>query len=415
MKKHCFIKLELLDFLTDQFKKKKRDLSGIAVISVQHLLETTGSMFESILDIGIPKDQIFITGKLYSNDSRTISKLKRIGLKLNDSSDDNTLGKYYELLKLDCINLWKMGLETLKGKNIDAIIILDDGGMLLKTIPDFAREQYRLIGIEQTSSGIKLNNDPKIPVINVARSLVKTNVEPAFISQAVIQKTRMKLLRLRPKKVGIIGFGSIGKGLYHDLKDSFDVLLYDINDNFKIEDKLIYQNHSSSLEDLYRKSDVIIGATGTDVSYIPIIGSLKSDKLLMSVSSGDIEFKSLLEACQSQISTKVSSIIDDIEVPTETGHKLTILRGGTPVNFDNNIHSVLPEYIQLTRGLLLLAIIQATSFSLKGLPRNGYVELDIEGQKQLLKKFISLEEVDLKNFEFSPPLLELLQQSEVYS
>jgi len=414
MKKSYFIKLPLLDFLIDQYQDKNQDLSGVAIISVQHLLETTGSMFESILDIGIPKDQIFITGKLYSNDPRTMSKLKKVGLSHTKSSDSIVLGKYYELLRQDCINLWKVTLEAIKNKDVHTIIVLDDGGMLLKTIPNFASEHYNLIGIEQTSSGVKLNSAPKIPVINVARSLVKTSVEPAFISQAVIQKTRMKLLKLRPKKVGIIGFGTIGKGLYHDLKNNFDLLLYDTNDSFEFEDKLIYQKHYTTLKELYLESDVIIGATGTDVSFVPIIDDLKSDKLLMSVSSGDIEFKSLLETCQVQRNLEVTSILEDIEVSNDAGYKLTILRGGTPVNFDNNIHSVLPEYIQLTRGLLLLAVMQAIKIVSKKNQDKGYIELDMKGQKILLEKFISLKEVDLKNFEFSPPLLELLQYTEAY-
>ncbi len=46
-----FANLNLLKYIINIRSKNLRDPSKVAVISVQHLLETTGSLFESLVDL----------------------------------------------------------------------------------------------------------------------------------------------------------------------------------------------------------------------------------------------------------------------------------------------------------------------------------------------------------------------------
>jgi hypothetical protein len=90
---------------------------------------------------------------------------------------------------------------------------------------------------------------------------------------------------------------------------------------------------------------------------------VSSDKSLISCSSEDIEFRSLLRFIQDTSVGKrhICSLLDDVIYETERKAKTQIYRGGLPINLDNSKEFERPVEIQLTRGLLLGAIIQAIS------------------------------------------------------
>jgi len=66
------------------------------------------------------------------------------------------------------------------------IIVLGYGGFALKNVPEDILQKYEVFGIEQTTSGIRLQNTfKKFPVIPVASSAAKTIIEPPIVSEAV--------------------------------------------------------------------------------------------------------------------------------------------------------------------------------------------------------------------------------------
>ncbi len=124
--------------------------------------------------------------------------------------------------------------------------------------------------------------------------------------------------------------------------------------------KDIYQDvtYCSSLVELINNSDILIGATGQDISSITWLENIYKNITLISVSSGDIEFKTLIKNCKSYLEHEVSSPLDTLSIRTKNNSKITILRGGMVANFTGSHESGPSLGIQLTRGLIFSSIIQ---------------------------------------------------------
>jgi hypothetical protein len=140
------------------------------------------------------------------------------------------------------------------------------------------------------------------------------------------------------------------------------VTVYDKRPRNIIKNNKYYR--SNTLSSLISTSDYVFGCTGEDItSKIDICALSHDDKSLISCSSDDTEFKSLLKFIQktSMRNFPVSSPLDDIFY--KTGHKsiIRIFRGGFPINFDNSKKIEHTQGIQLTRGLMLGGILQAMS------------------------------------------------------
>jgi len=403
-----FQKLELLEQLCTRYSSLLRGQERAVLVSVQHLLETTGSLIETLVHLGFVAEDIFITGKLYSTNSEVENRLEAMQVKVYRRTSYDKLGHYKEALEADCSVLWETVETYMTANGIEHAVVLDDGGTLIKTMPYGITDRFKVIGIEQTTSGIDLNlGTLNFPVVNVAGSAVKKLIEPAFISQAVVRKIRHCLFQFQPKRIGVIGFGSIGRALVLDLVRAYEVMVFDhtIEKLRGVPENAhsVYHEH-----ELFEACDMIIGATGKDISRKEWLDA-QSDKVLISVSSGDVEFNRVLKIIgEGSLS---SDVLADVEYTTAHGAQLLILRGGTPVNFDNNIHSVLPEHIQLTRALLLLGVVQAQIFiGEKGDQRT--LKLDCHEQTYIMRKWASLVNLDACEFEVAPALLteELLCQ-----
>ena len=118
---------------------------------------------------------------------------------------------------------------------------------------------------------------------------------------------------------------------------------------------------SGTIEELIQHNDIIFGCTGTDIlKQVNLEHVFNGDKIFVSCSSEDKEFLSLLKWIQrDERFTFSANPLLDISYITTKSHKIRILRGGFPINFDNNIEIEPEKDIQLTRTLLLGAIFQA--------------------------------------------------------
>lgn len=326
------------------------------IISVQHLLRSTGSMFVAIVDYGFQPQNIYLTGKIYSTHIETQNKLKELGINIIESDFPKELGFYTQSLENDVRKMWQLLSEKLNPNS--KIIILDDGGYTLKNVPDEILRNQFVCGIEQTTSGIRMQNTfGKFPVIHVAASAAKVIIEPPIVSEAVKIQLGEIIKELNPKKVGVVGFGHIGKAVVNEFKSGFDILVFDIKNELK--DEVIQGvTYCNSLLDLYNKSDVIIGATGQDISDLNWLSNSTGDKTLISVSSGDIEFNNLLRECKPYLTEELESPLQVLNLKTQQGHLLKILRGGMVANFTGKPDSSPGHIIQVTRGLLFSAILQ---------------------------------------------------------
>ncbi len=353
------------------------------IISVQHLLRSTGSMFEAIIDYGFKPQNIYLTGKIYSTHIETQNKLKDLGINVIESDYPKELGFYTQSLENDVRKMWQLLSEKLKPNS--KIIILDDGGYTLKNVPEEILKNHFVCGIEQTTSGIRMQSAfGKFPVIHVAASAAKVIIEPPIVSEAVKIQLGQIIQELSPKKVGVVGFGHIGKAVVNEFKSVYDILVYDIKNELKGE---VIQDvtYCNSLSDLYNQSDIIIGATGQDISDVNWLTNSTGDKTLISVSSGDIEFNNLLRKCEPYLTEDFKSPLQVLDLKTEQGHSLKILRGGMVANFTGTPDSSPGHIIQVTRGLLFSAILQILRDTEQLKSLSGAVMLDPNFQKEIVQ------------------------------
>jgi hypothetical protein len=349
--------LPVLDDLLHSYKSE--DVKELKLICVQHLLSSTGSLFEAIIRLGVNPSNIYLLGKIYSTHPDTEQKLAELGINVIKASQPAIPGTYRETLEADVKRLWQAAVSNMGNTSI--VIILDDGGYAIKDFPEEQLQNQKVIGIEQTMSGIKLlnRNFRNLPVISVAGSAAKTIIEPPIVSEAVSIRLGKVIKKLHPRMIGIIGYGNIGFAVAKDLSKEYQVEVYEKKENFLYK-QLNGVKYSNDLHSVFQSCDLIVGATGEDISkecFKHWLAHVNEDKTLISISSGDIEFKSLLRNAREQMSP-VSSALQTLEITTRNGKKIKILRGGMVANFTGEADSSPAHIIQVTRGMLLAAIMQ---------------------------------------------------------
>lgn len=372
-------------FVLEQLLKNYKttdDLDDFFIISVQHLMRSTGSLFETIIRWGINPNHIFLTGKIYSAHDETIKKLGQLNINIRKPTIPDKLGYYSDFLEKDVLDLWDQLIRNLTPSA--KIIILDDGGFVLRSVPDIILKKHMVFGIEQTTSGIRLQDTfKKFPVIHVATSAAKTIIEPPIVSEAVKIQLGEVIQKLKPKTIGIIGFGHVGKALAKEFYGKYEIIIFDIEKSALSGENYNY-HFSKSREDLYRKCDIIIGATGKDISDRNWLKDSNSDKTLISVSSGDIEFNKLIRNCYPYLVDDLKSSLQDLNLSTANGHSLKVLRGGLVANFTGKADSSPGHIIQMTRGLLFSAMIQGIFDLDKIKKQHGAVMLDPKLQSEVV-------------------------------
>jgi NAD(P)-dependent dehydrogenase (short-subunit alcohol dehydrogenase family) len=239
-------------------------------------------------------------------------------------------------------------------------VILDEGGYCLRDVPPELLERMRFTGLEQTTSGLRLAAASyRFPVVEVATSAAKRLIEPPIVSAAVLSRLRTILKTTVPLRIGVIGLGSIGSAVALDFaRRGHTVFVYDrrIRDaRFEVPETVACH----TLDDVFDNASYILGCTGEDIGTGSWLNRVAGSKVLISCSSGDVEFRSLLLRAEER-RDKTVRLEPFRDISMKHGRlDLTILRGGFPVNFDGAPDSAPPEDIELTRSLLVGAALQA--------------------------------------------------------
>jgi hypothetical protein len=378
-------------------------------VCVQHLLETTGSLIQALVSLGLHPRNVYILGKAYSSNSTVEARLRGLGTHVVEAGRQQRWGEYSTQLTEDVSRLWNQVAEGIEAQRPDALIVLDDGGFCIKGMPAF--RNLPVVSIEQTMSGLALLDVPPLcPVIDVASSAAKQWIEPPMISEAVLAK--LQPYRLPDSPVGVVGFGNIGKAMTQTLsRIQSRILAFD--ENIGPGGGSGTTVFCDSLDELYSKSAIIFGCTGKDTlagkSWWP---KLAGERLLISCSSQDMEFRSILLSLNDGNHELVSSqqLTSEVMVPLGRGN-LRILRGGFPVNFDGSRESVPAADIQMTRGLLLGAILQAVSLIGNGQTKPQRTKLLPELQRLVVREWIQIRASRRTSFE--PWLLDQFLQDDL--
>ena len=346
------------------------DLSKTAVIGVQHMLETTLNLFTGMQQLGVKPQNMYFTGKCYSSSPEVETAIVKQKIHLMPTTTPKIIGQYHKHCQDIMEKMWNFCLEDIKRKKIERLIILDEGGRCLEAMPENVSFEYEVAGIEQTRAGLYSNimDNHLFPVVDVASSAAKKRLEPALIAEAVLSRVvkTLKNLNLKQDAVcGVVGNGAIGSGVVkYLLSKGYKVVTYDENEDAfqKIYSRNLFR--VGKIEDVIVNAQYIFGCTGKDITQgINFLDIAKKDKVFISCSSEDKEFLSLLRRIAHN-----GALIDpmsDVSCVSNSGSKILILKGGFPINFDRTPSSVPANDIELTRGLLLGAFLQAVDVAKK--------------------------------------------------
>lgn len=362
--------LPVLSFTADLYKEA--DLSGTVLIACQHLLGTTYDMFEELFKKGLKPENTYLIGKCYSTHEGTLRKFLKRGVNVSQLSTAFDSHLSFDEQFQGYIATFIHGVRSqLEAKTFERMVILDDGAELLLYVNDFFKDFERISGVEQTSNGYTKLQDVrlKFPVINVARSKAKLELESPLIAKLAERKVREHLYKSRATtpNVLVVGLGYIGQALFELLKTDHSVARHDI-----VAHKSDLTDYKNQLKDF----DVIIGASGQTIINPGDFGKLKSGATLISVSSSDREFSAVYLR---RLSTKTTDCHKDF-----LANGITLLNGGFPINFDGNEHSMPPIEAQLTRSLLLAGVIESLSDG-----QSGLCELPPIIQQKITDRFVA--------------------------
>ncbi len=373
-----FVRLPLLEALVQRRSPEiERRLCRTLLVAVQHLLETTGSLLEALLRLGLRPENVFVLGKAYSSNKNVVDRLRACGLSVDGGTLPAQPGRFDEVFQADVERLWNRALQRLTRSEFIHVAVLDDGGRCISALPTGVHRLASVSGVEQTTGGlVGGGNSHAIRVVEVATSAAKRVLESPMISRAILR-------RLPPldsgARFGVIGVGNVGSAIVSHLLDrGSNVFAFDLDSSRSRAFPSV--RAVDSLAELLWESEFVLGCSGDDVfATAPKIEWRQGETILASCSSQDREFRSLLTTAVE------SGYLANWTPVGMAGLRIgaagvRILRGGFPLNFDGSLESVPSREIQLTRALLLGGMLQAV------LCAHGH-DLEVPGGRMLDPRF----------------------------
>ena len=349
-----------------------------ALVAVQHMLEQTIDLFDTIADLGLSPQNMFALGKVYSNSRPVIETLRNRGVTVLETTTPEP-GKFDETFAQDTKKLWQLAAESLSGRHIKRILVLDDGGMCITTAPPELRRRYAMCGVEQTSLGMFLFEvtPPAFAVFSWARAAVKLEIGGQIFSQCLIDRLRNDLRDRKPEQLGVIGMGSIGRAVANlAAREGRRVFYYDPRQTLEINPMLRTRVTSvETLEELMVRCDYVIGCSGRNPFQNNWPLKHRPGIKLVSASGSDQEFGPIINYLKEKPDFHFDP--DSWDISSELGPcgPIQIAYLGYPYNFVSRAREAVPtRVVQLETGGLLAALIQARiylEFCEEGLARNS--------------------------------------------
>lgn len=337
-----------------------------AIVAVQHMLWQTIDLFEAVAALGAKRENIFALGKVYSNSPLVIGALRDRGVTVVQSTTPEP-GEFDKYFQNDVDQLWEVVARGIANRGIKRILVLDDGGRCITSIPPELLRQYAVSGVEQTSHGMFLfeENPPPFAVMSWARAAVKLQIGGPLFSHCLLVKLQSHALggnRLTGEDVGILGMGSIGKAMAHLIARQHNhVIFYDPDPSLHaspyVQGRL---TRADSLEELLSRCEYVVGCSGRypfkdrwPLKHRPGIK-------LFSGSGGDHEFGPIIDDLKTKRDSNVTPVTWDIQSDSGPSGPILIAYLGYPYNFvSRDIEAVPTGVVQVETGGLLAGLIQA--------------------------------------------------------
>jgi S-adenosylhomocysteine hydrolase len=399
----------------------KNILEGFRLVGIQHLLNSTASLVRALARTGVAPPQLFLIGKPYSQNRGVVTDLRHEGFDAHLAAQLSHPGRtavQRNTTETDREMIIKTIERGLAGDG--RFLILDDGGELIKLIHErFGDYADRFVAVEQTRKGIRLLEglNLRFPVINVAECWAKLTYEAPMIGRAIGKAVSGKLDKLRQaginpgRRATLVGYGVVGQALARDLmRRGFQVDMFDAETNPRRRAKLRAQARAAgvgilnSLDEAVAQGNILISATGSTTLRAEHIERLPNGAVLFNAASGNteilpapgmyhdpnlraeaaprprkrdpgpflprnVELATRFRGCRLVIGNSSDGAHQDTILHTSNGKEILLANDGTVINFSGDTYSVPPRYIQLTRGLLYLGLLQAARARAPGVRR----------------------------------------------
>jgi hypothetical protein len=335
-----------------------------AIVAVQHMLRQTIDLFQTAAEMGVNLRNIFALGKVYSNNSHVLRTLRQMGITVVETTMPEP-GEFTSYLQQDIERLWAVAAENFAQRRIKRVIVLDDAGSCITSVPAEILRRYAVCGIEQTSSGVFLfeQTPPPFAVVSWARTAAKLKIGGPIFAHNFIEKLNANFLlgnSIRGKRVGIIGFGSIGSGVAN-LAARYGCKVYFYDPDPQVPSPTQERiTRVSSLEELMLSCDYVYGCSGRN----PFQGKWpmphRPGIKLFSVSGGDHEFGPIIDDLKNKPGLTVNpDTWDIVSAHGPCGH-IRIAYLGYPYSFvSRGLEAVPRRIVQLETGGLLASLMQA--------------------------------------------------------
>ncbi|MCB9542904.1 MAG: hypothetical protein H6703_10695 [Myxococcales bacterium] len=375
-----------------------RPLAGWRCLFIQHQLGDVCCQAEAMLALGIePKDFWWAPIPYTAHPAVSGALHARTGVPIgNFFGSTYTLRTNYEEYMKRVIT--QQVLTVIDGMvEGDRLLVIDDGAYFAAAVAAHpalgARlRRFQLAIVEQTQRGIDkmlaIGLPPgRVPVVDVARSSPKKNIEPRYIAEAVARGTGRAIEAVASPKAGdavlVMGYGAIGRAVAEALE------AIGMGDGLQVWDvraECADEAHADGRRWWDRSGDAtfdyVIGCTGCAAFQYADLVVVRDGALLVNAASGrhELPVDRLLEADEVLFVGDRDAVLDgvDIHAPLHfvlpRGRRMTVANGGLPITFCGDLNPTRPEKFDLTSCCMVYAAVQAVSASEAGL--DGLIPLD---------------------------------------
>jgi hypothetical protein len=365
----------------------------VTVLFVQHHLGPLVPMVQLMCHYGIDISDCWFVDIPYSTNEEVRQRLLKIGVPKEQTCKpfEDPLGIYSKRQ----IERVEYVLSNILKKNPKKLLVIDDGAYFIRTLMNIQYNNKQLFEkikrlsikiVEQTTRGHvyletenarQLRESLGIPVVSIARTKTKRELESPFIGASVARGVMRALNnhgRVKLGNVFILGFGCVGKATAKELS-KLEIDQIDVFDKINSLSQKILEIGANPLATFPKTGsyNTVIGCTGkASVHNQEQLRILANGAVLISGSSAAIEFnreKFIEIAYRNERDgffiidperTRMQGIHAPIRLSLD-GKEFTFLNAGFPIDFDGAIAVLPTEIIQITHGLLVAAAAETIS------------------------------------------------------
>ncbi len=388
---------------------------SVMVVMYQHYLRTTVDLVLSMVELGVPADQIYCCGKNYSYNEEVHQHLLAMGIKsygcpvveIPGTSRANMLRLMQHMLKV--------ASEHCRTQRLATVVIISDGILAVEEAIDEDWGSAKLAGVLQTGSAhysVGQLSKP-IPLVDIAYSAAKSKLELPLIADLAVSVIQEIINNLQEvNSVGVVGMGNLGSNIFARMRAACPDLTISCHGSSADTGAHSFEK---PFKQLLEYSDLIIGCCGRDVfvNQSGVVDDILRGKLgsktFASVSSGDYEFLTLLRrGADAGGWRKIDQDNDEVHATLlypslNSKYGIRVIKGGYPINFNRTGTSLDERFVQLTRALLLAAFVQATNIARvcpegEADPTKFVTVLDAQVQCEIVSAFFRIADPNNETF-----------------